>query len=45
MKMFYLSWSPRVGEATFTRCFRSEEERAAFEKCLPSLCKVSKWEF
>lgn len=44
MKWFYLSWSPRFGEATYTRCFPSEEEREKFEKCLPSYCKVSKWE-
>lgn len=44
MKFYYLSWSFSFGEATFTRCFGTEEKRAKFEKCLPSYCKVSKWE-
>lgn len=27
---FYLSWSPRRGEATYTRAFSTEAERADF---------------
>lgn len=27
---FYLSWSPRTGQATYTRAFDTEAERAAF---------------
>lgn len=27
---YCLSWSPMAGEATFTRIFRSEEERSRF---------------
>jgi hypothetical protein len=28
--MFYVSWSPREGESTYTRCFPSATERDGF---------------
>ena len=35
--MYYFSWSERGGEATYTRCFDSREERdkfgADFKRC------------
>ena len=29
-KWYYVSWSPRTGEATYGNCFETEEERDNF---------------
>ena len=29
-KWYYISWSPRTGEATYGNCFKTEEERNQF---------------
>ena len=29
-KWYYVSWSPRTGEATYGNCFKTEEERNQF---------------
>lgn len=42
--MFYVSWSPREGEATYTRCFPSAVERDGFAAGLSKWCKVRTWE-
>lgn len=43
---YYLSWSPTVGEATYTHCFDSEEERNYFiRNRLDSRVSYRTWEF
>ena len=40
--MYYVSWSPAAGEATYTRCFTSAAERDRFAARL--CCKnVQTW--
>ena len=42
--MYYVSWSPKDGESTFTRCFGSEEERDRFLVLIGAQKHVSTWE-
>lgn len=42
--MFYVSWSPREGEATYTRCFSSATERDKFAAGFPIYYRVQTWD-
>lgn len=42
--MFYVSWSPREGEATYTRCFPSAAERDKFAAGFPGCYRVQTWD-
>lgn len=45
MIIYCLAWSPKKGEATFTRTFDSEEEREAFRKRIAYEAKtIRTWE-
>lgn len=44
-KRFFVSWSPRRGEATYSRSFGSEAERAEFIRVfIPDARSVHTWE-
>lgn len=42
--MYYVSWSPKSGECTFTRCFNSKEERDRFLNLIGPQKHISTWE-
>lgn len=42
--LFYVSWSPMAGEATYTRCFNTREERDKFTRGLGSRVRVQTWD-
>lgn len=42
--LYYVSWSPMAGEATYTNCFSSEAERNKFAAGLPRRAVVHIWE-
>jgi len=43
-KVYYVSWSPKSGEATYSRCFDSAEERDHFADGIRTIAKsVSTW--
>lgn len=42
--MYYVSWSPKHGESTFTRFFSSKEERDRFISLLGPQKYISTWD-
>lgn len=42
--LFYVSWSPMAGEATYTRCFNTREDRDKFARGLGSRVRVQTWD-
>ena len=44
-KWYYISWSPRTGEATYGNCFKTEEERNQFIDRIKKISKsIHTWE-
>lgn len=42
---YYLAWSPKSGESTFTNCFDHLEQRERFKKLLGNTAKsIREWE-
>ena len=42
---YYVAWSPRSGEATYTRCYTSREERDSMAASIASISKtVNTWD-
>jgi len=45
MTIYYVAWSPRSGEATYTRCYTSREERDNMAASIASISKtVNTWD-
>lgn len=42
--LFYVSWSPMAGEAIYTQCFNTWEERDKFARGLGSRVRVKIWD-
>ena len=43
--LYYLAWSPKSGESTFTNCFDHLEQRERFKKLLGNTAKsIREWE-
>lgn len=42
--LFYVSWAPMAGEATYTRCFNTRKERDKFTRGLGSWVRVQTWD-
>ena len=44
-KWYYVSWSPKTGEATYGKCFKTEEERNQFiSKIIKISTSIHTWE-
>ena len=42
--LYYLAWSPKSGESTFTKCFDHLEQRERFKKLLGNTAKsIREW--
>lgn len=45
MAIYYVAWSPRGGEATYTRCYTSRGERDNMAASIASISKtVNTWD-
>ena len=44
-KWYYISWSPKTGEATYGNCFETEEERNQFiSRIIKISLSIRTWE-